>query len=359
MLRSTTRGAAVVATIVALAVGSTALQAQAVISNGTVSLGVNQRGALNVTSAATPYYSGVGVRHVPSGWDGTYDGCTCEGWGAGIAGGAFDAVWGGQNTANDGSAGTNLFNPTFTSTASTASSGVTIRSGTTDVLRVTHDYAPSPATPNLYQVSVTLTNLTGATLGAGSQGIRYRRMMDWDVPTPGDEVVSFQGWGATNLIATSTDPFVSENPFGARLQDCTAPLNANFTNIGPCDFGLVFDFAFPELAVGASRTLKIFYGAAANLAGVRTALGAVGAEVATWAYCGTGVPVPSALGGGSCVGSDGPTFVFAFEGVGGSVIEPPPPPVTGVVPEPSTYILFGTGLLGVLGIARRRRASAV
>ncbi len=36
---------------------------------------------------------------------------------------------------------------------------------------------------------------------------------------------------------------------------------------------------------------------------------------------------------------------------------PPPPPVTGTTPEPSTFMLLGTGLLGAAGIMRRRLAS--
>lgn len=34
----------------------------------------------------------------------------------------------------------------------------------------------------------------------------------------------------------------------------------------------------------------------------------------------------------------------------------PTPPQPGVVPEPSTYLLMGTGLIGLLAVARRRRA---
>ena len=37
----------------------------------------------------------------------------------------------------------------------------------------------------------------------------------------------------------------------------------------------------------------------------------------------------------------------------------PPPPQPGVVPEPATYALMGTGLIGLVVISRRRRSSSV
>ena len=41
----------------------------------------------------------------------------------------------------------------------------------------------------------------------------------------------------------------------------------------------------------------------------------------------------------------------------GFVNNPPPPPGQNVVPEPSTYALMATGLIGLVGISRRRRAT--
>jgi type IV pilus assembly protein PilY1 len=340
---------------VACVAGATAVQAQAVITNGTVSLGVRETGDLNVTSpAGNPGYSGVGVRYNANGWDGTYAGCTCEGWGAGVAGGTHDGTWGGANSATGGV--DNLSNVTFASTASTATSTVTIRDGATDVMRVTQAYAPSAASPNLYQVTVTIDNLTTGTLGVGDQAIRYRRVMDWDIPNPGNEVVTMRGWPAANLIATSSNGFANSNVFEELGVRCGAPANANFTDIGPCDHGAAFDFAFPALAAGGSRTFTIFYGAFANLDAARAGLGAVGAEVASWAYCDAGNNPGSTFG--TCAGAAGTTFVFGFQGVGGTVIEPPPP-VVGVIPEPGTVVLTATGLVGMLvGVRSRRRRAA-
>lgn len=96
---------------------------------------------------------------MPTGFDGTHAGCSCEGFGAG-AGGPTQF----QGRANN-SSGTDGFNQvSFVSTASTAKAVVDILRGADPALRVTHDFKPSPATPNLYEIDITLENLTTDTL---------------------------------------------------------------------------------------------------------------------------------------------------------------------------------------------------
>jgi len=343
---------------IACVVAATPVRAQdgAIISNGTVRLGVNNTGNLNYDPegpAPVSAYGGVGIQHVPSGYDATYAGCTCEGWGAGVSGGTFNGEWGG---ADDSQGVFDLNVVSFTSSGTTATSVVDVTSGGTAIMRVTHAYAPSAVSPNLYTVTVTIQNLTAGELGVGAQGIRYRRLMDWDIPFPGIEIVTLRGWGAANLIRTSSDGFDGPNPFSTPSAICGAPLNSDFTNIGPCDHGALFDFAFPSLAAGSSRTFVTFYGAASSVDEMRAALGAVGAEVYSLAYCGEAGAVGSGLP--NCSGTGAPSvFAFGFQGVGGTPVEPPPPPVDGVVvPEPSTVVLTATGLIGMLvGMRTRRR----
>jgi hypothetical protein len=314
----------------ASAAAASTLGAQAVISNGTVSLGVFEEGHLN--------YNGIGVTYVPTGNDGTSPGCDCEGWGAGIVGG----TQGWASVSNGGI--NNVTVESFTSTATTATSVVHIGSE----LEITHAYAPS-GTPNLYRVDVTITNLTGATLGAGDRPIRYERAMDWDIgPTEFDEFVTIQGTaGAANVIGVNNNGFATPDlslGFDDFATGCTLQLTGDFVRQGPCDHGANFLFGFDALGAGASRTFTIFYGAADNRAAALTALGSVGAEIYSLGECN-----PEASS--DCLANGSPnTFIFGFAGVGGT---PLPPPTT--VPEPGTVLLTATGLLGMAAAVRRRR----
>ena len=132
--------------------------------------------------------------------------------------------------------------------------------------------------------------------------------------------------------------------FGGRFPTCSStPVDADFSHVGPCDHGALFDFGFPSLAAGASQTFTTFYGVAPTEAEMFTALGSVGAEsvysFGQFSGC-------NSIADHACE-----TFAFGFKGVGGTVIGT-------TTPEPATFTLLGTGLMGIGGFVRRRRRSA-
>lgn len=317
----------------ALAGGAaSAASAAAIISNGTIQLGVDDLGQLNVPGGTPSPVSGttaVGLRFVPTGNEATSHGCLCEGWGVGIGGTAT----GGFANNSRGTGGLTLVS--FTSTASTATSVVSAGGG---ALEVTHAYAPAAETPNLYRVTVTITNTSGADIA----NLLYRRTFDWDVePTTFSELVTIGGSAAaTAVLAANDNGFCNSNVFSACGQILAS---GDFTDVGPGDIGSNFDFDFGMLADGESFTFEIFYGAALTEAGAIAALAAVGAEVFSLGQCATD---------GAGTGANGcNTFAFGFKGVGGDPIDPNP------IPVPAALPLFLAGLAG-LSAARRRRKTA-
>jgi large repetitive protein len=273
------------------------------IDNDTILLAVHPEGHLNVSdgsgSAAGP--GDVGLHFIPTGHDGTSPGCLCEGWGAADA---DSGVSGYANESTDGGAN-NMTVESFTNTETSAVSVVNIE----DTLRVTHDYHPSPATPNLYEATVTIENISGAAL----DDVRYRRVMDWDIePTAFAEVVTIDGGNASELLFSSNDGFASTNPLSGPSD--IGGLTGDFVDQGPEDHGALFDFGFSSLAAGAETSFTIFYGAAATEDAAEAAVTAAGAEVFSFGQPST---------------EDGPTlgtpntFIFAFAGVGGDPVFAP------------------------------------
>jgi hypothetical protein len=279
--------------------------AGAVISNGTVALGVNDTGQLNFTDD-TRF---VGVTYEATGNDGTRAGCECEGWGAGVADPAGNFSGFADNDTT-GPAGSNVDLVSFTSTASTATSVVTID----DKLRVTHAFAPSPSTPNLYEIKVTLENIGTAAL----PDVRYTRLMDWDVePTAFSEFVTVQR-GTTpapggDLIRSndngfaSPDPFADHSPFADPATD-----NADYVDKGPDDHGALFDFSFGALGVGEKKEFSIFYGATGTEAAANAAVSAAALELYSF-----GQPNEGQITG------EPNTFIWGFKAVGGAPVIPP------------------------------------
>jgi len=268
----------------------------AIISNGTVELGVWDAGNLNVPDATSD--TDVGLRFVATGNESTAPGCLCEGWGV------ADATSGRSGSANAAEGYDDIDVESFTFDADSAVSVVRVADTTGDLFRVTHDYQPSTS-PNLYEVDVTIENISG-----GAVDLRYRRYMDWDIePTAFDEHVTIGGSAATAVdeavvtrLSESADPLVP-------VTQATSP--GDVVDFGPDDLAASFTFDFGALAAGATKTFTTFYGAAATEAGANTALAAVGAEVYSY-----GQTRDDPTGGTPN------TFIFAFEGVGGPPVFP-------------------------------------
>jgi uncharacterized repeat protein (TIGR01451 family) len=310
----------------------------AVISNGTVSLGVNDTGDLNydcraagdpTCPAASPGgVDPVGLRFNALNTDGTAPGCLCEGWGM------ADAVSGLTGYDNEAVGQANITVNSFVVDGTTrAVSDVTISNPSIagHQMRVVQDYHPSAASPNMYENTVTVTNTGANPLG----DVRYRRVMDWDVePTAFSEWSTIQG-SSPQLLFDSDDGFASADPLSARTYinsqvKCGVGYTGAcaFKDLGtggeypavttPDDLGALFDFGFGSLPAGQSKTFRVFYGAAADEAAALSAIGSVGAEV--YSIGEPSCPRPGATTGGCAtlpanagVEQGKPnTFIFAF-----------------------------------------------
>ena len=280
-----------------------AAQAQAIIDNGTVRLGVHPEAHLNVPGPPSAQgTTTVGVRFLPTNNEATGPGCACEGWGA------ADATSGETGFANESEGGTtNIFPVSFVSDADSAVSVVEI--GDPGVLLVTHDYHPSPDTANLYEVTVTIQNISAAPVDA-----RYRRVMDWDIePTAFSEFVTVQTGDASQLLDNDNDGFATANPLGPD-GSITPMFTGDFEDEGPHDHGSRFDFGLGTIAPGDSEEFEIYYGGASTENAAEAALTAVSGEVFSLGQPDT--PDGPTLGTPN-------TFIFAFAGVGGDPIFPP------------------------------------
>jgi hypothetical protein len=159
---------------------------------------------------------------------------------------------------------------------------------TSGPLRVTHYYEPAPETDNLYVATVTFVNTGVESL----TDLRYRRVMDWDVPPDVfNECVSIGTGSAVSLEYASDNGFLTSNPLANPIGDffafeCPFGVGCPVFDSGPEDHGAAFQFLFKNndltlvtLDPGETFTFKIYYGGAGTKADATAALVAVGAEV--------------------------------------------------------------------------------
>jgi len=298
----------------------------AIITTGNVSLGVEDSGQLNFGGTGI-FYAGVGDAIIP--------GCPCEGWGVRMNNDDLLRTWA-NNASGSGGIGAAVLSGV---TASTAISTVT-PIWDSDV-SIVHSFAPS-SQADVFAVTVTVAN-SGTT---NYTNLQYQRAMDWDVtPTAFSEYVTHQGVVANltsnggNILYASDDGFHDNGDWtGSFLNPAT--VNTNFVDDGPADHGSLFIFDFGALAAGASKTFTIYYGASSGETSAIAKIAALGLNVYSLGQSNT-------YGGADAEGiTDGTaTFLFGFEGVGTVIVEP--------VPEPSTYMLLGGGLVALFAVRRR------
>ncbi|MGH8563772.1 MAG: thrombospondin type 3 repeat-containing protein [Gammaproteobacteria bacterium] len=283
-----------------------------IIGNGEVIVGVDNAGQLNVPyrevpalglPAADPAGIGaVGLRDGTGTLPSTEPGCLCEGWGIKV----IDTGVTGFANNNVGSSGLEVVSFTGVDGGTTATSVVDVPDSATAVLRVTHDFKPSSDTNRLYEVTVTVENLSGIDMTS----VLYRRVMDWDVfPTPFSEFVTHRGTATTTkLVKSGNNGFASGEPGTGPFSFLPGTEDVDFDDSGPDDHGSVFDFEIGPIPAGERTQIAIFYGNGPSESAALLALGAVGAELFSLGQSNT---------------ADGPTlgtpatFVFAFGKVGG------------------------------------------
>lgn len=282
-------------------------QADRTISNGTIRLGLNPEGHLNVPGYDPSSGTGtstVGLRYVPTNADALAPGCECEGWGIG------DTVTGYSGWADNAYGGAYNLDVTESNYTDDSATSTVWLADFEKSLSVSHDVHPVPGVPYLYEIDVTVTNITSVNsdfehLYYGPVHPIYRRVMDWDVePTAFSEYVTIAAPGGIppEVVYTSNDGFGSPDPFDPRSSLGAAGL---FEDYGPTDQGVMVEIDLGILSTWSPRaTFTMYYGAAPDEQTALDALATVGAELYSLAQ-------PDVVGGATT--GEPNTFMWGYK----------------------------------------------
>jgi hypothetical protein len=304
-----------------LACATSLLYGQATVGNGTLNLGVNTYG--NVFNPS----SYIGLQLVANGDDAISPGSPRSGWG--IAANGFSGV---ADPYTTGTYGLTLLTPAFAASPTTIYSVTELKNGGLSPvdLKISQVYTPVPGVPNVYVDKIAITNIGTST----ASNVLLSQQTDWDVlPTRFNEYSNISGVGGSVVYNTAYG-FNSADPQSPTcFYNCNVPAGL----YGPSDLGEGFIKSLGDLDPGKTKLVFMFYGGdtstaamQADMVAVRNIYGAFDVMAAMQGVDpATGLP---------CTSCD--TWAFAIN-------ENP-------VPEPGTLLMLGTGLLGVVGAARRK-----
>ncbi|HIF52107.1 MAG TPA: hypothetical protein EYQ42_11385, partial [Thiotrichaceae bacterium] len=317
-----------------------------------IALGVNKHGHLNTVTgniATNAGATGLAYKWPTDGkWkDATAPGCLCEGWG--VSGNGYSGT---ADVSVGGIRGLTLesFEPSIANIKSVTKMGPSSsRYATTpiagkEILQITHDYGPAPESQHImFQGLVTISNISDKKV----TNVRYRRVMDWDIPpTEFNEYVTHVGVTKSlsaeklpKLIQACDDGFQLPDPMSSSCRELALALkrwswyysrgapstnygptkNVDFEHSGPADHGSSFTFQFPDLKCGESVSFMMYYGVANTRVKAIEAVKAVGADLYSL--------------GASKSSRDGITFIFAFKGVSGVKLATDLPPKAATLPS--------------------------
>ena len=266
----------------------------ALLTTGTVRLGLRREGTLGagIVDPRSPYGNVsefLGLRYVPTNAEGVF---YYDQWAV------ADAAAPAYTDRSRASATLERFASGDAGTATVTFLGQPSDAG--KQLRVTHAYAASPVTPNLFAVRVTIENAGSTPIGE----LRYARSFLWLItPRGGAVAVTSQGTAASPyVIGASNDLRV--DPIGP-LTSGVGRVTGDFVD-APAAPG--FDNAtnlflrFGALGVGERVEFTTFLGAAGNEADALAAVAAVGADVYQLAQADAGQPDAGAPN----------TFIYGF-----------------------------------------------